>query len=82
LILDRFHRGKPHRVNGADEPHHRHQERCSIEVVRAFGLHKGLQFIAPEIREDIMPNLVPRPLPDPSNKTLKPDIFESERAGT
>jgi hypothetical protein len=64
VLLYRSHRREPHRVYRADEPHHRYQQRRSIQIFCPLRLHKGLQFVVPEVCKDIVPNLVTRMLPD------------------
>src|SRR5258708_10785948 len=80
VLLDRYHRGKPHRIYRADEPHHRHQQRRGIEIFRAFGLHKRLQLLAPEIRENVIPDLISRVLPDIERSRKGPLLSQAQRA--
>src|SRR5437899_8288296 len=63
-VLYRSHRRKPHWVDGADESHHRHQQRRSVQIFCPFSLHKRLQLVIPEVCKNIVSNLVSRALPD------------------
>src|SRR6202043_3264407 len=56
------------------------QQRCGIQVVGAFGLHERFQFIAPEIREDVIPYFVSRRLPDIERPRKRPFLSEPQRA--
>src|SRR5215469_17917517 len=63
VFLYSSHRREPHRIHWTNKPHHGHQQRGCIQSLCSLRLHKRLQFVVPEIRKDVTPNLVPRTLP-------------------
>src|SRR5271157_925643 len=44
---------EPSVIGGADETHERHEQNGRVEGVGTFVLDKGLEIVAPEIREDV-----------------------------